>query len=230
MMVMAPSAWREHDHGGVEVAGLADGRIDPHGTLGVHLDDLAPGHEPGHVEVVDGHVAEDPARHLDVGQGRRRRVAAGDAHQVHVADVAVCDPIAHLGVAGVEAPVEADHERDAAAATAARPRSTSARSSDTGFSQKMGLPAPAAATIRSTWVSVELADGHGVDVVASDQLLRRRGHVDAELEAGDWAASVTTSYTTGQVAPGTRRGSSSACIRPIRPLPSTPTRSTGEPS
>ena len=38
---------------------------------------------------------------------------------------------------------------------AARPRSTSARSSDSGFSQKMGLPAAAPATSRSTWVSVE---------------------------------------------------------------------------
>ena len=43
-----------------------------------------------------------------------------------------------------------------AASTAASARSTSARSSDTGFSQKIALPASAAATIRSACVSVEV--------------------------------------------------------------------------
>ena len=64
----------QHDDRCVEVTGLTDGRIDADRPGGVHHLDLAAGDEAGHVEVVDGHVAEDPARHLDVGDGRRRRV------------------------------------------------------------------------------------------------------------------------------------------------------------
>ena len=100
-------------HRGVEVAGLADGRIDPHPAGGVHLDRLAAGYEAGHVEVMDGHVAEDPARHLDVGDGRRVGVAAGDADQVHVAHITGSHPVAHVAVGGVEAPVESDLHADA---------------------------------------------------------------------------------------------------------------------
>ena len=55
---------------------------------------------------------------------------------------------------------------------------------------------------------------------------RRDGH--AELGADRIGAASCASYTPATAAPATRRASSSACMRPIRPTPSTPTRSGAE--
>ena len=66
MVPIAPLAKCRVIDGGVDVPGLADARIDQHAPGGVDLGDLAAHQEAGHVEVVDGHVEEDPARDLDV--------------------------------------------------------------------------------------------------------------------------------------------------------------------
>ena len=105
---------QDHDRG-VDVAGLADRRIDAHRGLRIDVDDLAAGHETSHVEVVDHHVEEDATGHLDVLDRRRRRVATGDAQHVQVADGAVDDCGTHGRVRGVESPVEPDLDRDATA-------------------------------------------------------------------------------------------------------------------
>ena len=60
-----------------------------------------------------------------------------------------------------------------ASSTAASARSTCSRSRLTGFSQKIALPACAAAMIRSTWVSVLVQIATRVDVVGGQQLLDR---------------------------------------------------------
>ena len=65
---------RLHQHrGGVDVAGLADRRVDQRRAEGEDLDRLLAEQEARHVEIVDHHVAEEPAGALDVGDRRRRR-------------------------------------------------------------------------------------------------------------------------------------------------------------
>ena len=72
MWTSAPLLARSDDHGGVDVADLLDRRLDQVGAHRLHLDDVA-GEVAGHVEVVDGHVAEEAARDLEVlDRGRRR--------------------------------------------------------------------------------------------------------------------------------------------------------------
>ena len=46
-----------------------------------------------------------------------------------------------------------------------------------------GLPASAAATRKSIWVSVGVAYGNRIDIGGVDQLVGRRGHTGAELSA-----------------------------------------------
>ena len=98
----------QRDDDRVEVAGGTDGRVDPNRALRVHLDDLAAGDVAGHVEVVHGHVEEDPAGHLDVADRRRGGVAAGDPHEVDRADHATGDGVAHRAVGRIEPAVEPD--------------------------------------------------------------------------------------------------------------------------
>src|SRR3954453_12460822 len=111
-----------------------------------------------------------------------------------------------------------------AASTAAIARSTSSRSSETGFSQKIALPAPAAATMRSAWVSVLVqiatASTAGDPSTSSTEAATGTPSAVPTLRA----VSACASKSTATVAPGTRRASSSACMRPIRPKPMTPTR------
>lgn len=102
----------KNDQRRVDVAGLADGRVDADRPSRVHLDDLASRDVPRHVEVVDRHVEEDPARHLDVRDGRRGGVATGDAHHFHVFDHATPNRVAHRLVGAVETTIEADLQRD----------------------------------------------------------------------------------------------------------------------
>src|ERR1700730_4895424 len=66
--------------------------------------------EAGHVEVVDGHVAEQAAGGGDVGGRRGRRVPAGDDELLQAADLPAGHPLAHLGEGRVEPAVEADHD------------------------------------------------------------------------------------------------------------------------
>jgi hypothetical protein len=61
--------------------------------VGGDLDGLLAEQPARHVEVVDGHVAEQPAGALDVGDRRWRRVAAHDEHRLDRADLAGVDPL-----------------------------------------------------------------------------------------------------------------------------------------
>ncbi len=107
-----------------------------------------------------------------------------------------------------------------AALTAATHRSTSARLSDTGFSKKIALPALAAATARSTCVSVllQIATASTSDASTSSTLAIAGTPRSAATAA---APSAYTSYTECRSRPGTCRAMSSACILPMRPVPST---------
>jgi hypothetical protein len=90
----------------VEVARLFDLRIDPDVTKRVHFVDLRAGHEAGHVEVVHGHVEEEPSGEPEIRQRGRSRVAARDADEVELAHLAGCDRRVDRRVRGVEAPIE----------------------------------------------------------------------------------------------------------------------------
>ena len=103
----------EQHNAGVDVACLANGRVDTNSSACVDLDDVAAGDVPRHVEVVNCHVVEHSARDADVLDGRWSWVAAGDAAQVHVANGSVLHCIGDGFVARVEPPVETDLELDA---------------------------------------------------------------------------------------------------------------------
>ena len=103
----------QRDHRRVVVAGGPRAVVEEHRAGRVHLDDVGE-EEAGHVEVVDRHVAEDPARDGDVGGRRRRGVATDDRELLQRADLARGDPRAHLSEGRVEAPVEAERHRHAA--------------------------------------------------------------------------------------------------------------------
>jgi hypothetical protein len=62
---------------------------------------------------VDSHVQEHAARDLDVGDRRRRRIAADDVQQGGLADLAAPDRIMNPTEVGVEAAIEADLQLDA---------------------------------------------------------------------------------------------------------------------
>ena len=64
---------------------------------------------------MDGEIAEQPTRLRDVRLVRRRRVVTGEADRVERPERAGLDQPARLAIAGVEPPLEAELERDAAA-------------------------------------------------------------------------------------------------------------------
>ncbi len=113
-----------------------------------------------------------------------------------------------------------------ASSTAASARSTSSRSRLTGFSQKIALPACAAAMTRSTWVSVlvQIATVSTSSEASSSSIDLTGAPIAAETPS---AAAGTASATAATTQPGTSRASSEACIRPIRPQPITPIRRVG---
>jgi hypothetical protein len=80
---------------------------------GRHLDRLLAQHEPGEVEIVDGHVAQEAARHLHVADRRNLGVAAGDDHLAQIADLAGADRLLDRVEGWIVAPVEADLDRHA---------------------------------------------------------------------------------------------------------------------
>jgi hypothetical protein len=107
-LAQRPTRPAEHHHGGVDVADRAD--VVGHQVRAHRLDlDDVPEKVPGQVEVVDGHVAEQPAGHREVLDRRRGRVAAGDDELFQPADLAGAYPIPDLLERRVEPPVEPDH-------------------------------------------------------------------------------------------------------------------------
>ncbi len=111
MVACFPDGRGEHDRDAVEIAGGADRRIDEDRGLGGDGVDLFAEEEAGHVEVMDGHVAENAARALDVVDAWRR---PGSREMIVTISTLPMSPslIAVLyGLeVGVEAAVEADHQ------------------------------------------------------------------------------------------------------------------------
>ena len=111
MVISSPPRSAKRDDDRVVVAGLGDDGAELLRSAGGDLDDV--GHEEaGHVEVVDGHVAEDPARVRDVGGGRRLGIAAGDGQLLERADVAPRHPAVQFGEVRIEPTVEAEDDRN----------------------------------------------------------------------------------------------------------------------
>src|SRR5215218_188161 len=109
--------------------------------------------------------------------------------------------------------------------TTLRARSTSTRSCETGFSQKIALPASAAAAISGACVSVleQIATASTSGRAISSSAPPATGTPSSSASVR--AASGSASFTAATSAPGTRPESSRACIAPIRPTPITPIRS-----
>ena len=63
---------------------------------------------------MDHHVAEQAARDAHIGERRRARIAARDAEQLDPADTSVAQLVFEARKVGIEAPVEAYHQRHAA--------------------------------------------------------------------------------------------------------------------
>ena len=204
----------EHDHRRVDVADLGERRVDAHRAAREHLHDLAAGRRsaPCRSRGSSCRGRSRPSRartRAAAARGRGWRCARGAARRRRRAR-----RDATAWCAGSKRRLKPIWNGTPAASTAASARSTSARSSDTGFSQKIALPASAAATIRSAWVSVERADRDGVDVRRGEQLLdrgatARRAALDAR------ARSLVA--RRGPRSPPRRerwRASSSACMLP----------------
>ena len=81
----------------VDVAGLADRRIDQSRADRMDLDRLLAEQEARHVEVVDHHIAEEAARPRDVADRRRRRIARQDRHEFDRADPRLAPSAAGAG-------------------------------------------------------------------------------------------------------------------------------------
>ena len=74
----------------------------------MHLDDVAQ-EEAGHVEVMDGHVAEDAAGNLHIVGRGSGGVARDDEQVLQVADLALLELSVRRSEGRVEAAVEAEH-------------------------------------------------------------------------------------------------------------------------
>src|SRR6266513_575145 len=94
------------------------------------------------------------------------------------------------------------------------------RSRSTGFSHSTALPAPTAAVINGTWVSVGVATSTPSTSPADRTSSTLRAMFTPNSVAVCWAASASTSNTITSLARGCR-ARFRACIRPMRPQPST---------
>ena len=93
---------------GVHVACRADSGVN-HDTC--HNKDLiyfAPDQETGHIEVMDRHIKEDPARDANIVNRRGLGVMADDMEQMRMANLALLHSLAYTTIIGIETPVEAD--------------------------------------------------------------------------------------------------------------------------
>ena len=89
-------------HGRIEIPRLFDLWIDQHGSTSEYLLDGRINEEPGHVEVMNGHVEEDPTADSYVIQRRWLRISRGDAEQMHVPNPPIDDRLLGGLVGGIE--------------------------------------------------------------------------------------------------------------------------------
>ena len=105
-----PRSRLQHHLDRVAVPRLADGRVHQHRRHRRDFRHFLAQQEPGHVEVMDRHVPENPARPFDIVDRRRAGVAAGDRHHLDGSNAALVDLAPDGGEMRVEAAVEADHQ------------------------------------------------------------------------------------------------------------------------
>src|SRR5438552_5392423 len=98
----------------VDIACFPDGRVNKYARRSKYVDWLLVQEPPRHVEIVDHHVAEQPARAAHIFDRRRTRIAARDRQQFEAANAAVADLAFEPRETRVEAAVEADHQRHVA--------------------------------------------------------------------------------------------------------------------
>jgi hypothetical protein len=114
---LAQGAARRPEGGdrGVDIADLADRRVDQAARAREHFDRLLAKQPARHVEVVDHHVAKQASGYFEIRDGRQSRIAARDCDHLDGADAARAHGVVESAKARVEAPVEADQEIDAGA-------------------------------------------------------------------------------------------------------------------
>jgi hypothetical protein len=100
----------EHYRSRIDIARRADRGIDDRRSDRMNLGWLLAEQQPRHVEVVDHHVAEQPARAFDEARMRRRRIARQDRHQLDIADFASRNAATQRAEAWIETAVEPDHK------------------------------------------------------------------------------------------------------------------------
>ena len=161
------------------------------------------------------------------GDRRRRRIAAGDPHEVHGAERPGRDGVAHEPVGRVEPAVEADLQAGAGAPRSrpapGRPRRGRARSASRRRSPCPTRPRRRAGR-RGCRCSCRWPRRRGRALASSSSTDARDRH--AERRATTCAALGVDVVDHAERSPGTWWASSSACIRPMRPTPSTPMRTT----
>src|SRR6185312_3870214 len=91
----------------VDIVGGSDRGVDQTGGHGVDLHDRLREQPSGDVEVVNGHVLEEAAAHLDVAHRRRRGIVADDVQCLEAADGSGLKLLAQGAEARIETPVEA---------------------------------------------------------------------------------------------------------------------------
>ena len=100
----------ERDRRRIDVGHPADRLVDEHRTDRGDRRRLLAEQEARHVEVVDRHVAEQPAGARHVLERRRARVARRDRDHLDIADLPGVDAGPGGAEVGVESAVEADHQ------------------------------------------------------------------------------------------------------------------------
>jgi hypothetical protein len=106
-----PPAGRCQGNGGrIHIARRADGGINQRRPNGMQADEFLAHQKARHVEIMDHHIPKQPARAFDIRDRRRGRIARGDDHQFHRANIAPPDARAQGGEIGVKPAVEPCHE------------------------------------------------------------------------------------------------------------------------
>ena len=98
----------QRDDGRIDVASLADFRIDGDRALCIYFLDFCAGEIADHIEIMNRHVEEDTAGNLYVIDGRRFRITGRDLDDLLLADFSGDDSIADSLEVVVKAAVEAD--------------------------------------------------------------------------------------------------------------------------